>query len=165
MTRQHLNLKKNRHLGNFPDTQALENFLDTQAFGKFPNCLGILEISAVIWEISKILKIYHPQISVSIWEISNCYFLMFFLNICFSSPTKTKERCFSYFKTFNKRKPNRSGPNFLRDITLPQGRFMTDKNWKKCVLKVFNFVRKLKFLNPRIFFKNPQNVFLICFKM
>jgi len=43
-----------RHLGNFPDTQA---------FGKFPRY-------SCIWEISKILKIYHPEISVGIWEIS-----------------------------------------------------------------------------------------------
>ena len=69
-------------------TGYLGNFPDTQAFGKFPSYPDIWEISQipghlgnspnawvswkfpVIWEISKILKIYHPPISVGIWEIS-----------------------------------------------------------------------------------------------
>ena len=36
---------------------------------------------------------------------------------------------------------------------------------KKCVLKVFIFVKKIKFLKIReFFFKNPQKNFLLCFK-
>ena len=38
MTRQHLHFFKNRHLGNFPKTQA---------FGKFPSYPGIQEISQI----------------------------------------------------------------------------------------------------------------------
>ena len=41
-------------LGNFPNTQVLGKFI----------------IYPVISEISKILKIYHPQIPIGIWEIS-----------------------------------------------------------------------------------------------
>jgi len=37
---------------------------------------------------------------------------------------------------------------------------------KKCVLKGFNFVKKIKSMKIRdFFFKNPQNFFLLCFKM
>ena len=42
--------------------EYLRNFADTQAFGKFPRYPGI-------WEISKILKIYHSQLPIGIWEI------------------------------------------------------------------------------------------------
>jgi len=43
---------------------------------------------------------------------------------------------------------------------------MNDKNLKKSVLNVFNFVKKILILeNPRIFFLNPQKIFLLCFKM
>jgi len=43
---------------------------------------------------------------------------------------------------------------------------MNDKNLKKSVLKVFNFVKKFKFLKIReFFFLNPQKIFLLCFKM
>jgi len=39
------------------------------------------------------------------------------------------------------------------------------KCFKKCVLKVFNFVKKIKFLKIReFFFKNPQNFFFFVFK-
>ena len=42
---------------------------------------------------------------------------------------------------------------------------MNDKNLKKCVLKVFNFVKKFKFLKIREFcFKNPQNLFFLVLK-
>ena len=42
---------------------------------------------------------------------------------------------------------------------------MNDKNLKKCVLKVFNFVKKFKFLKIReFFFKNPQNFFFFVLK-
>ncbi len=34
---------------------------------------------------------------------------------------------------------SRTDPILLWDITWPQGRFMNDKNFKKCVLKVFNY--------------------------
>ena len=62
-----------RFLGNFLSTQAFEKFTKSfkkntllkylSEFEKFPKCLGI-------WENSKILKIYHPQIPKWIWEIS-----------------------------------------------------------------------------------------------
>jgi len=42
---------------------------------------------------------------------------------------------------------------------------MNDKNFEKSVLKVFNFVKKNKFLKIRDFFLNPQNFLLLCFKM
>ena len=41
------------YLGNFPTAWV---------FGKFPKY-------PVIWEISKILQIYHPQIPIGIWGI------------------------------------------------------------------------------------------------
>ena len=42
---------------------------------------------------------------------------------------------------------------------------MDDKNLKKCVLKVLNFVRKIQILeNPRIFFLNLQNFFFFVLK-
>ena len=40
---------------------------------------------------------------------------------------------------------------------------MNDKNYKKkCVVKVFNFVKKIKFFKIReFFFKNPQKFLLL----
>ena len=36
----------------------------------------------------------------------------------------------------------------------------------ECVLKVFNFVKKFKYLKIRgLLFKNSQNLFLLCFRM
>ena len=43
------------------------------------------------------------------------------------------------------------GPKFFVGHHVTQGRFMNDKNFKKCVLKVFNFVKK-KFADFKIFF-------------
>ena len=52
-----------RHLGNSPNSQTFEELPKCLGFGKFPKY-------PVIWEISKILKIYHPQIPIEIWGIS-----------------------------------------------------------------------------------------------
>jgi len=50
-------------LGSFTDTPQMPGYLGNSpnawVSGKFPKCLGI-------WEISKILKIYNPQIPVGI---------------------------------------------------------------------------------------------------
>jgi len=40
---------------------------------------------------------------------------------------------------------------------------MNDKNLKS-VLKVFNFIKKIKFLKIRDFFLNPQNLFFFVLK-
>jgi len=41
---------------------------------------------------------------------------------------------------------------------------MNDKNLKKCVLKVFNFVKKIKFLKIRDFFFKSAKIFFFVFK-
>ena len=58
-------------------SQMTRNFQDTQVFGEFPKrnfpktyAFGKLPKYPVIWAISKILKIYLPQIPIGIWGIS-----------------------------------------------------------------------------------------------
>ena len=54
---------------------------------------------------------------------------------------------------YTSKRLNRSGPNFLWDIMWPQGKFMNDKNFKKCVLKVINFVKKNSWKSVNFFLK------------
>ena len=50
---------------NSPNTQTFEEF------PKYPDIRGIFwETYSVIWEVSKIFKLYQPQIPIGIWEIS-----------------------------------------------------------------------------------------------
>ena len=43
----------------------------------------------------------------------------------------------------NVKRLKRSGPNFVWDLTWPQGRFMNDQNLKKLFLKVFYFCKNI----------------------
>ena len=47
--------------------------------------------------------------------------------------------CLSFCPFVSNKRLNRSGPNFVWDLTWPQGRFIDAKNYKKLFPKVFDF--------------------------
>ena len=55
---------------------------------------------------------------------------------------------------------NRSGPNFVWDLTWPQGRFMNDQNFKNLCLKVFIFEKFWKCAKK---YYEIRKLFCFCF--